>query len=185
MSKTLVLAFHPDIARSRANAGLLSAIHGIDGVEIVDVQRIYPGGDIDTDVEVNRLLAADRLVLQYPMQWYATPAILQAWLDAVLTHMFYISYESEGRRLQGLPVMISVTAGNTPEAYRKNGRNMFTMLELLAPLRAMAHRCGLAWSSPFIVYRANGLSPRELKHEGSRYAQQLKNWIVSSEPQSV
>ena len=179
MSKTLVLLFHPDIARSRANAALSTAASKIDDVEIFDVQRAYPDGEIDTDAEVQRLLAVDRIVLQYPMQWYATPPILKAWLDAVLTRLFYINYESEGRRLRGMPIMISVTAGNTPEAYSQGGRNMFTMLELLAPIRAAAHRCELAWNNPFIVYHANQLSLDELKAEGARYTEVLKSWIAS------
>lgn len=185
MSKTLVLLFHPDIARSCANAALSTAASQIDDVEVFDVQRAYPNGVIDTDAEVHRLLAVDRVVLQYPMQWYATPPILKAWLDSVLTRLFYINYESEGRRLRGMPIMVSVTAGNTPDAYSKGGRNMFTMLELLAPMRAIAHRCELAWSRPFIVYHANQLSLDELKTEGGRYAEVLKSWIASPKPQEV
>lgn len=179
MSRTLILLFHPDIARSRANAALSTAASQIDDVEVFDVQRAYPNGVIDTDAEVHRLLAVERVVLQYPMQWYATPPILKAWLDAVLTRLFYINYESEGRRLQGMSIMVSITAGNTPDAYSQGGRNMFTMLELLAPMRATAHRCDLAWNAPFIVYRANKLSLDELKAEGTRYAGVLKSWISS------
>ncbi len=185
MSKTLILLFHPDIARSSANAALSSAASRIEDVDVFDVQRAYPNGEIDTDAEVHRLLYAERIVLQYPMQWYATPPILKAWLDAVLTRLFYINYESEGRRLAGTPIMVSVTAGNTPDAYSEVGRNMFTMLELLAPMRATAHRCNLAWHRPFIVYRANQLSPSELKVEGLRYTKVLKSWISSSAPQKA
>lgn len=185
MSKTLILLFHPNIARSSANMALSAAASEIDDVEVFDVQRAYPNGVIDTDAEVDRLLAADRLVLQYPMHWYATPSILKEWLDAVLTRLFYINYESEGRRLQGMPVMVSVTAGNTSDAYSEGGRNMFTMVELLAPMRATAHRCDLVWSSPFILYRANQLSLDELKAEGARYVEAIKSWIASSQLQET
>ena len=37
-------------------------------------------------------------------------AAAQAWADAVLTHMFYIAHETEGRRLEGRPVMIAATS---------------------------------------------------------------------------
>lgn len=32
------------------------------------------------------------------IQWYSTPPLLKAWQDAVLTRMYYIAYESEGRQ---------------------------------------------------------------------------------------
>lgn len=185
MSKTLVLLFHPDITRSCANAALSTAASQLAEVEIFDVQQAYPNGVIDTDAEVHRLLGVERIVLQYPIQWYATPPILKAWLDAVLTRLFYINYESEGRRLRGMPIMVSVTAGNSPDAYSQGGRNMFTMSELLAPVRATAHRCDLTWNTPFIVYRANQLSRDELKDEGTRYVEVLKSWISSTGLQEI
>lgn len=76
MSKTLVLIFHPELARSRANAALRGAIADIDGVDAVDVSALYPDGDIDA--EVRRLRDADRIVLQFPVHWYGAPPRLQA-----------------------------------------------------------------------------------------------------------
>lgn len=34
--------------------------------------------------EAARLLTADRIVLQFPVQWYSMPPQLKAWQDAVL-----------------------------------------------------------------------------------------------------
>jgi hypothetical protein len=68
----------------------------------------------------------------------SSPPLLKAWQDAVLTRMFYFAYEAEGRGLEGTPLMIAITAGNTGEVYRSGGRNMFSMSDLLSPLRATA-----------------------------------------------
>lgn len=136
MSKTLILLFHPDLTRSRTNAALAAAAAKLPGAEIVDMQAAYPQGiDFlkDSEREALRLLSADRIVLQFPVQWYSTPPLLKAWQDAVLTRMFYIAYEQEGRKLEGTPLLIAATAGNVPEAYREGGRNMFPMIELFAP----------------------------------------------------
>lgn len=99
MTRTLVLLFHPDLGRSRANVVLAKAAAALPGVQVVDMQAACPDGlDLyrDGEAEAARLLAADRIVLQFPVQWYSTPPLLKAWQDAVLTRMFYIAYEAEG-----------------------------------------------------------------------------------------
>lgn len=183
MTKTLILLFHRDLSRSKANAALSAAAAGVPGVEVVDMQALYPDGiDLVRDGarEAARLLAADRIVLQFPIQWYSTPALLKAWQDAVLTRMFYLAYEAEGRALEGTPLMLAATAGNVPDAYRPGGRNMFAMIDLLAPLRATAHRCGLPWSDPFIVYEADRLRSDALEAAAADYAATLEDWIAAT-----
>ncbi|RFZ89281.1 flavodoxin family protein [Shinella sp. WSJ-2] len=176
MSKTLILLFHPDLKRSRANAALAAAAARLPGTEVADMYALYPDGKIDADREVARLLSADRIVLQFPIQWYATPPLLQAWKDAVLTRMFYIAYPTEGRLLEGKPLLVVATAGNVPEAYQRGGANKFTMEELLRPLEATAHRCGLPWQAPFLVYRADKLDDLSLHGAAKDYAAILETW---------
>jgi len=185
MTKTLILLFHRDLSQSKANATLAAAAGRLPGVEIVDMQAAYPAGlDIfrDGEREAARLLTADRILLQFPIQWYSTPALLKAWQDAVLTRMFYLAYETEGRQLEGTPLMLAATAGNVPEAYQPGGRNMFPMVELLAPLRATAHRCGLPWSEPFILYQADKLPQHALDDAAADYATALERWIAETPP---
>ncbi|WP_176037998.1 NAD(P)H-dependent oxidoreductase [Brucella tritici] len=180
MSKTLILLFHPNLARSQANAALAAAVAKLPGVEIIDMQTVYPQGiDFfkDGEHEAHRLLSADRIVLQFPVRWYSTPPLLKAWQDAVLTRMFYVAYEQEGRKLEGTPLMIAATAGNVPEAYREGGHNMFPMIDLFAPLRATANRCRLNWTDPFVLYAADKLSTEALEDAASRYMNFLNDWI--------
>lgn len=179
MNKTLILLFHPDLSRSSANAALSQEAAKLENVELVDIQALYPDGiDIyrDGEREAARLLAADRIVLQFPIHWYSMPAIMRQWQDAVLTRMFYLNYEEEGRKLEGTPLYVAVTAGNVEEAYRPGGRNLFTIESLLAPLRATANRCGLTWHAPFVVYTADKLDAVGLKTEAEAYAQALTRW---------
>lgn len=183
MTKTLVLLFHPDLSRSKANAALARRAGALPDVEVVDMQETYPDGlDLyrDGEREAARLLEADRIVLQFPVQWYSTPPLLKAWQDAVLTRMFYIAYEAEGRRLEDTPLMITATAGNTVEAYRPGGTNMFAISDIFTPLRATANRCGLTWTEPFVIYRADKLSAGEIETAGDDYVAVLTNWIANS-----
>ena len=173
---TLIMSFHPDLGRSHANRALLDAVKDLPGVSIVDLYGLYPTDEVDTTVEVQRLLSAKRLVLQFPVQWYSTPALLKNWQDRVLTQMYYIAYEAQGSRLEGLPIMIVATAGNTPEAYSETGVNLFPLEQLLQPLRATAHRCQWAWSEPFLVYRANKLPGSELNVIATEYRARIEQF---------
>lgn len=173
MPKTLILIFHPDFSRSRANRALADTVSKLPNTEVFDMQSAYPDNKINTDAEVERLLGADRIVFQFPIQWYAAPPILQAWQNAVLTRMYYISYESEGRLLEGKPLLIAVTAGNTPSAYSPGGANLLPVREILNPLRAMANRCGLPWREPFVVYETMKASDETLHEAGRAYARWL------------
>lgn len=173
MANTLILLFHPAYERSRANRALSEAAACRPGVTIVDMQALYPDGVIDTDAEVARLIAADRIVLQFPVQWYSTPPLLKGWQDAVLTRMFYLAYESEGRLIEGRPLMIAASAGNVPEAYTPAGQNRFPLRELLRPLEATAYRCGLAWQEPFLIYAAHKADAEALQVAGEHYARRL------------
>lgn len=181
-SGTLVLLFHPAPDRSVTNAALAAAAAALDGVTVVDMQALYPDGAVDVDREVARLLGAERIVLQFPVQWYATPPLLKAWQDAVLTRMYYLAYEREGRLLEGTPLLVAATAGNVAAAYRPGGANLMPLAELLAPLRATANRCGLPWSEPHLVYRAGKMSPGELAIAAAGYARHLSSWRAATLP---
>ena len=175
-AKTLILVFHPALDRSKANAALAEAAARLPGTEIVDMQALYPAGVVDADREVARLLAADRIVLQFPIYWYSTPPLLKAWQDAVLTRMYYVAYETEGRHLEGTPILVAATAGNQPEAYAPTGRNLFPLETLLCPLEATAHRCGLPWAKPCLVYRSGVLTDAERAEAAALYATRIEDW---------
>lgn len=175
MPNTLILVAHPQMDASRANKALLAAVAGRPGIAIVDLYGASPGGHIDVEAQVRHLLGADRIVLQFPMQWYATPSLLKEWQDQVLTRMVYLAFEQEGRLLKGKPILAAVTAGAPEKAYSPEGYNLFSVAELLRPLEATANRCGLHWQEPFIVYDARDASDEILAHAGDRYASRLGN----------
>ncbi|MBC9178832.1 NAD(P)H-dependent oxidoreductase [Pseudoroseomonas ludipueritiae] len=176
MADTLILMSHPQYAASRANRALAQAAGALPGVEVAHLEALYPDGHFDEAAEVARLLAARRVVLQFPVQWYATPPLLKAWQDAVLTRMFYINPNTEGAELAGRPLMVAATAGNKPAAYAATGANLFPLAELLRPLQATAHRCGLSWREPFLLYEARAASDAMLAEAGAAYARRLQEF---------
>ncbi len=182
MTHTRIMLFHPDLTRSTANAALAEAAWGMPGIKIIDMYGRYGRSGIDTDREVRELLAADRLVLQFPVHWYAPPALLQDWQAAVLTRMFYINAEAEGRWLEGKPLLVAATAGNMPSAYCASGQNGFALETLLQPLQATARRCRLRWAAPFLLYEANRLKPAGLERASRDYRRHLRHWIDETAP---
>lgn len=173
MTQTLILLFHPDYQNSRANRALAEAASSRPGISVVDMHGLYPDGRIDGEAEAARLLAAERIVLQFPVQWYSTPPLLKAWQDAVLTRMFYIHHEAEGAKLAGRPLLIAATAGNVPEAYTPSGANLFSLRDLLKPLQASAYRCALAWQEPFLIYDARRADAEALEAAADHYVARL------------
>jgi putative NADPH-quinone reductase len=184
---TLILFFHPDPPSSRANAALARAARSVAGTRIIDMKARYPDNSIAIDAarEARELLAAERIVLQFPIQWYSTPPLMKAWQDAVLTRMFYINAASEGDRLVGTPLMLAVTAGNSHESYSRAGQNHFTLDEVLTPLKATAHRCGLPWQRPFVLYRANQADDAALRAAGEHYAAALREFAAADSRTAV
>ncbi|AZN72889.1 flavodoxin family protein [Georhizobium profundi] len=184
MPGTLILVFHRDLAASRANSALAAAARTLPRVEIVDMQARYPEARIDLDTDAARdaqmLLNADRIVLQFPIQWYSTPSLLKSWQDAVLTRMYYLEREAEGDRLAGTPMMIAATAGNIPAAYARGGQNHFTIDEILTPLKATAYRCDLPWHPPHLVFTADRLSDEALSKAADDYRRALAGFIAAT-----
>jgi len=184
MSKTLILMFHPDPGKSVANAALARAAAEVEGVEVVDMAAAYPDREIDlmTDgaAEARRLLGADRIVFQFPVQWYSVPSLMKDWIDAVFTRMFYVFAESEGDRLEGTPLMIAASAGNTPENYRPGSKIAISLEDIFTPLRATAIRAGMPWHAPHILYYANALSEAQLAAAGPDYQAALRAFIAAT-----
>ncbi len=181
---TQIFHFHPGFVRSRTNAAMLDAAQAVDGVKIHRVCETYPDAIIDVDTEIALLMAADRIVFQFPVHWYSTPSLMKEWQDQVLTLMFYIQPDL-GAELEGKPVLVVATAGNVPSAYSAGGINLFPLTELLRPLQATANRCGLVWTAPFLVFKADRLSDVEREATCAKYANRLRNWSRGEKQRSL
>lgn len=178
---TQILLFHPDLERSRVNSALARAAAGLHHVAITDMAAIYPAGvqrERDSEREAGRLLRADGIVLQFPMQWYSTPALMKQWQDVVLTRMAYMHGETEGAGLAGKPVMVAATMGAEQATYRPEGRNRFTVVELLRPIQASANRFAMDWRDPFLVFGADALRADDLAKASHAYTRALSHFAM-------
>ncbi|WP_042282859.1 NAD(P)H-dependent oxidoreductase [Nocardiopsis alba] len=88
--------------------------------------RAVREGALDREVEAHlqRLLAADLLVLSFPMWWFSMPAVLKGWVDRDFVmggvfggeHGFFEDAALAGRR-----AMLLLTTGGSAEAFEPGG----------------------------------------------------------------
>ena len=171
MTKTLVLVFHPDLnGQSRANKALVQAVAELPDITVRDEYAIYPDGVIDVAAEQQLVEEHDRIVLQFPLYWYSSPALLKEWEDKVLAYGW--AYGPDGEALAGKEIMVVTTAGgDTGEYQTENGGS--TMDEVLSPYRMMARYTHAVWREPFVVFNAMELDDTALADAARHYRETL------------
>ncbi|WLB23960.1 NAD(P)H-dependent oxidoreductase [Bradyrhizobium japonicum] len=121
----------------------------------------------DVKAEIEKLLWADVLILQFPLWWFSMPAILKGWVDRVFAYGFaYGVGEHSDKRwgdrygdgtLKGKRAMLVVTAGGWAEHYSGRGVNG-PIDDLLFPINhGILYYPGYDVLPPFVVYRVDRL----------------------------
>ncbi|POR51403.1 NAD(P)H-dependent oxidoreductase [Bosea psychrotolerans] len=129
----------------------------------------FAGNSLTADVkaEQEKLLWADMLILQFPLWWFAMPAILKGWVDRVYAYGFAygVGEHSETRwgdrygegTLAGKRAMLLVTAGGWEEHYSDRGING-PIDDLLFPINhGILYYPGYDVLPPFVAYRVDRL----------------------------
>lgn len=141
--KTLVIVAHPQIESSATQAFFKMATRKDDNITWHELE--YP---FDIDQEHRLLVAADRIIFQFPMYWYSAPAILKQWLDEVWNAAL-----TSGRLVKGKELGIVVTVAHAASAFMPGASQQFTIAELLRPYQALAHATGMKYLPPLPVYQ--------------------------------
>jgi len=99
---------------------------------VTESGHAYASGRQTPDVaaEQRKLLAADAVILQFPLWWFGMPAILKGWVDRVFAYGLAYGYKGAGNRyrygegaFQGKRALLSVTIGGAAEDYSARGIN--------------------------------------------------------------
>jgi glutathione-regulated potassium-efflux system ancillary protein KefG len=69
--------------------------------------------------------------------------------------------------------------GAAEATYRREGRNRFTVAELLVPLRATMNRFAMDWRDTFLLYGTADLDAVALANAGRRYRDALSRFAPS------
>ena len=148
MTKVLIISGHPDLDHSLANRTILADLQDVPGLNIEQrrLDRLYPDFQIDVAAEQAALVQADIIVWQFPLHWYALPALLKKWVDDVLVYGF--AHGTGGDKLRGKVLIQSFTTGAPAEAYAHGKPMNFTIDEFLPPQRQTAALCGMEYRAP-------------------------------------
>lgn len=153
--KTLILFAHPAFHKSKVNKILVDGLSDIENVTFHDLYQVYPDQDIDVKREQDLIMEHDVIVLQFPLFWYSTPAILKEWQDLVLEHGW--AFGSQGNALQDKLFLCLVTTGGPRSAYQEGNFHNHTMNQLLSPLRQTAILCKMKPLPPFVVHGTHAI----------------------------
>lgn len=134
--------------------------------------------------EVDKLLWADTLILQFPLWWYAMPAILKGWVDRVYAYGFaYGVGEHSDKRwgdrfgegtLAGKRAMLIVTAGGWEEHYSARGVNG-PIDDLLFPINhGILYYPGYDVLPPFVVYRVDRFGEADFEPVAERLRERMR-----------
>ncbi|WP_395743678.1 NAD(P)H-dependent oxidoreductase [Prosthecobacter sp.] len=172
MASVLVLYAHPAPHKSRINHRLAAAARQVEGVTFRDLYELYPDFLIDVEEEQKLLKEHDIIVLQHPFYWYSAPALVKEYLDLVLTYGW--AYGEGGAALQGKTLVHAISAGGSEEVYCSQGRNRYTIRQLLAPFDQTAFLCGMRYLAPHVIHGANQLADASsIQAHAQRYARLL------------
>ncbi|KFI97546.1 NAD(P)H-dependent oxidoreductase [Bifidobacterium stellenboschense] len=161
MKKTLVLVFHPSLnGQSHVNKALADAAGELANVIVRDEYALYPDGRIDVKAEQAAVEAADRIVFQFPLYWFSSPALLKEWEDEVLEHGW--AYGSEGHAFEGKEFAVAVSTGSPESKYQPEGDNKFTIDQVLVPFEGTANHINATWVKPFVTFASFGITDEAL-----------------------
>jgi NAD(P)H dehydrogenase (quinone) len=122
----------------------------------------------DIRAEQAKLLAADTLVLQFPLWWYSTPAILKGWIDRVFTKGFAYGLRDPDRPgrtfrygdgpLSGRRAQVITTIGSPEPAMGPRGINGQLDQVLFPLLHGTLWYVGMDVLPPLAVHGADRVS---------------------------
>jgi NAD(P)H dehydrogenase (quinone) len=143
----------------------------------IEIRRALDRSTVPPDVvaELEKLRAADLVVLQFPFWWSSVPAILKGWFDRVLSfaHAADTGGLSRTPFLRGKRAMLVTTLEAPEEALAADGRG--GLRDLLAPIDHSLSYVGMTVLPAFIVY---GAMPDRAPDWTAARLEQLKAHLV-------
>ncbi|NUS26847.1 MAG: NAD(P)H-dependent oxidoreductase [Streptomyces sp.] len=159
--------------------------HGSDGARRLHVMRDSEEATLngrlapDIAAEQEKIRWSDALILQFPMWWFSTPAILKGWIDRVFTSGFGYGpevpppYDDNGSALAGRRALLSVTLGARETAFSDRGIHG-RLTDVLHPLQhGLFWFTGMAPLEPFAVYDTDRMPAERYAPAREAYARRL------------
>lgn len=148
--QTLLIISHTFWEDSKVNRKLLESAKSLNNVTIHNLNTTYSNGIINVESELKLLERADKIIFQFPLFWFSTPALMKEWQDRVLTK---ILYGNNPKLLAGKSFGIISTLGGDKASY--DGHHGYDMETLLSPIVASFKYCGCKIEKSLCIYSAS------------------------------
>ena len=153
--KVLLVLGHDHYDKSVQNKKLIDQLAGVKDVTILNIWDKYASQNFkltekQVQEDIQAVLAADRIIFQFPMYWFNMPWCLKFWQDQVFTT---ISYSDLIKKMAGKELAaITTTAGPSAE-YQEvcdNGHNLAE--NLMWPQKGSALYLKMKYHGAFFFY---------------------------------
>ncbi|RXK00493.1 general stress protein [Arcobacter sp. CECT 8986] len=171
MKKVLVNLIHPNIEESRVNKKLLEEVSKLGNVTVNNLYKNYPDFNIDVEREQKLLVEHDIIVLQFPVYWFSSPALLKEWSDKVLGYGFAYG---PAYNLEGKDLLVAVSTGSAAVEYSAQGHNKHEISEYLRPYEGTARYTHMNYPKEFVSYASFVISDEELAKNAVDYKEYVE-----------
>jgi len=168
---------HPSIDYSIGNKIITDTFLAEKNTEIRHLDKLYPDFKIDAKAEQAALLTADTIVLQYPLFWYSTPALLKQWIDHVL--QFGFAFGGKNYKLEGKKMIISFTMGSSIKEFPPEVIEKITF-----QFKGIAKYCRMEYAGEVFSNDINNYSEEaeeKAKENANKHAKKLLELIFQIE----
>lgn len=132
----------------------------------------------ELQAEMDALVNADFLLLNFPLWWTSMPAIMKGWFDRVMA--FGFAYHPKDKRYEtgafrNLKAMCCVTTGGRKDAYAAGGEHGDLTMLLEHIHHGLLYFMGMNVLPPFYAWRAHLSDEETLKSYIEEYKKHLNN----------
>ena len=144
---------------------------------------LHRGFAAEVQTEINHLLWADALILQFPLYWFSLPAIMKGWIDRVFVDgIVYGNGRWYDRGvMKGKRAMIAMTTGCYPSMCGPDGINGNLDMMLWPVQNGTLRFVGFDVLPPFVAWSVAHKDGAARLEDLKRYDQRIVDW-ANTEP---
>lgn len=121
---------------------------------------------LDVKLEIDKLMAADRVIFHFPLWWFGPPAMLKGWCDRVLAHgaLHTVENRFDHGLCNGKKALFCVTTGGSEAETSSSGKEGNVRM-LLWPLAYTLRYLGFTVLEPKLCHEVHGYHTGDRKSE--------------------
>lgn len=177
-SKRCIVFFaHPNFEKSRLNKSLIQEVSKYPEIKVKNLYESY--GKLTFDSHINpkedqKLIENnDKIIIQFPFQWYSTPPLLKQWIDDVFSSGW--AYAIDNPKTAGKQLLVAITTLGQSKDYAPSGYNNYYVSEFLNQFIQTAKLCKMTFSGAFFVHGARVITEAELVTKAKEYIAFIKS----------